>query len=510
MTDPTEDLAERAQKVPKEAGNNLKREIGLFDAVMFVAGSMVGSGIFMVSADMGRLLGSPSLLLSAWIVPGLFVLCAALAFGELAAMYPKTGGMYVYIKEAFSPLWGFLQGWTMFTVIQSGSITADAIAFARWVGVFVPVISDTNYIVHPIHISSGYAVSLSTVQALGVGCILLLAWINSKGVKFGKIMQSAFTTINLCTMLGLVALSLLLGWSKGSGMLNFRHFWEQVPTVTEVLPGVTVFTSRLALYGIFLLSLRGSYFAYDSWANITMIADEVRNPAHTIPVSLVAGTSLVGLLYLLCNLAYLVVLPFPQIQSAPYDRVAAAAMDVLAPGVGSSLVALGIAITTFGCLNALTLSGSRLYWQMARDGLFFPVAARLNKNSVPGWALAIQAIWAILLTLLRTYNPETKRYGDLYTDLLSYVTLATMFFEMLAILAVIRLRRTRPNQPRPYKVPGYPWVPLCFVAGAVGIMVALLVFSPATSWPSVLIVMAGALVYWLRGRMGGWAPRPTQ
>lgn len=468
------------------------RELGLFDSAMIVMGAMIGSGIFIVPADMARTIGSPGWVLLAWVFTGVLTVSAALSYGELAAMMPRAGGMYVYLREAFSPLAGFLYGWTLFTVIQTGTIAAVAVAFARFTGVFFPVIAEDHYIVPPLHIITGYAVSLSTAQLLAILVIAFLTWTNCQGVRYGKIVQNLFTSAKIAALAGLILAGLLF-WRHSAATDNFGHFWmlHSPQPLTASLSALTGF----GLFAAICVSQSGSLFSADAWHDITFAAGEVKNPGWTMPRALLIGTVCVIGLYLLANAAYLLVLPFTGIQHAPDDRVATAMLQAIFPGWGRLIMAAGIMISTFGCINGLVLAGPRVYHSMAHDGLFPKPAGKLNRAHVPGWSLALQGIWAALLVLPRTYNSTTHVYGNLYSNLLDYVISAALIFYIVTIAGVIRLRFTRPTAPRPYRAWGYPFIPLIYIVGASAVLVCLFAFRPSTTWPGLLIVLCGVPVY---------------
>jgi APA family basic amino acid/polyamine antiporter len=476
------------------------RGLGLFDATMVVVGSMIGSGIFIVPADMARQIGSPGWLLAAWVVTGVLTVTAALSYGELAAMMPRAGGQYVYLREAFSPLWGFLYGWTLFLVIQTGTIAAVAVAFARFTGVLVPVVAEDHYLIAPIHLSTGYAVSLSTAQLLGVVLIALLTWTNTRGLQYGRIVQNVFTTAKTGAVIALIVVGLVLGWNAAAVNVNFGDLWTPRGQV-DIVPGLSAATA-FGLFVAIAVAQTGSLFSADAWNNITFTAGEVKDPRRTLPLSLALGTTSVIALYLLANVAYLVTLPLASIQHAPSDRVATATLDAILPGAGVALMAIAIMISTFGCNNGLILAGARAYYAMARDGLFFTRVGRLNDARVPSAGLVLQGVWAALLVLPRTFDPATGRYGNLYGNLLDYVISAALIFYILTIAGVFRLRSTRPDAERPYRAFGYPLVPALYIAGATTILVVLFVYRPATTWPGLLIVMLGLPVYFgVKGRL---------
>lgn len=467
------------------------RGLGLFDSTMVVVGSMIGSGIFIVSAEMARQLGSPGWLLAAWVVTGLLTVIGALSYGELAAMMPRAGGQYVYLREAFSPLWGFLYGWTLFMVIQTGTIAAVAVGFARFFGLLVPWISETNYLIPPIHITSGYALSLSTAQLVGLLMIAFLTWMNSRGLQYGKVVQNVFTSAKTGALFALIVVGLLLGWNAEAVSANFGNFWAP-RHVVDLAPGLTA-ASTFGLFVAICVSQTGSLFSSDAWNNITFTAGEVKDPRRNIPLSLALGTGIVIGLYLLANVAYLVTLPLEAIQSAPSDRVATATLNAIWPGLGAIIMAVGIMISTFGCVNGLVLAGARTYYAMAKDGLFFKSAGELNAARVPAWGLYLQGLWAIILVLPRTFNGTS--YGNLYGNLLDYVISAALIFYILTIAGIFRLRATRPDAERPYKAFGYPVVPALYIVGAASVLFVLFAYRTSTTWPGLVIVLLGVPVY---------------
>ncbi len=469
------------------------RGLGLFDSTMIVVGIMIGSGIFIVPAEMSRLIASPGWLLVAWLVTGALTVTAGLAYGELAAMMPEAGGMYVYLREAFSPVVGFLYGWTLWTVIQTGTIAAVAIAFARFAGVLFPSIAEAHYLLAPVHIVGRYSISLSTTQLLAIGIIILLTFANSRGLNYGRILQNIFTVAKIGALVALILLGCTIGIHHAAVAENFHHFWS-VRHPVQISTGLDASTG-LGLFLAICIAQTGSLFSADSWHDITFVAAEVREPSRNLPLALGLGTSMVMSLYLLANVAYLLTLPLSAIQHAPADRVATAALQTIFPYLGAGLMAFAIMISTFGTVNAITLAGARVYYAMAHDGLFFRQAGRLNRAHVPGWGLAIQGIWAVLLVLPRTYNPLTHRYGDLYSDLLDYIISAALIFFILTIAGVIRLRQKRPDANRPYRVWGYPWLPLLYITGASVILIVLFLFRPTTTWPGLAIVATGLPIY---------------
>src|SRR6202040_1433207 len=463
---------------PSPEPNNGKfiRGLGLLDSTMLVAGSMIGSGIFIVSSIIARQVGSPGWLLIVWMVTGLLTLMAALSYGELAAMMPKAGGQYVYLREAFSPLWGFLYGWTLFLVIQTGTIAAVAVGFAPYVGVVIPWVAEGNYLIAPIRFG-GYALSVSTAQLVGLALIALLTFMNTRGLKLGKLVQNVFTTAKTGALIALILLGIVVGVKSGAGRANFSDFWSLRGNLQDVGQGLTAAPAFGLFVGI-CVAQTNSLFSADAWNNITFTAGEVKDPRRNIPLSLALGTGVVIGLYLLANVAYLVTLPFDAIQHAPGDRVATATLDVVFPGLGATIMALGIMISTFGCTNGLILAGARASYAMARDRLFFRAAGQLNAARVPAWALVLQGVWAAFLVLPRTYDPLTGQYGNLYSNLLDYVISAALIFYILTIAGVFRLRQTRPDLPRPYRTVGYPVVPAFYILGAATVLIMLFLYRP--------------------------------
>jgi basic amino acid/polyamine antiporter, APA family len=478
----------REHKEEIQASRQPKRALGLFDSTMIVIGVMIGSGIFIVPAGMSRILGSPGWLLAAWVFAGVLTIAAAFSFGELASMMPGAGGMYLYLREAYSPLWGFLYGWTLFTVIQTGTIAAVAVAFARFLGVLAPSISESHYLLAPFHLSAHYALTLSTAQLIALLVIAFLTITNSLGIEYGKIIQNSFTVAKIGALAALILLGFTLGWNASAVHVNLASFWQRAPTSHP--------ESWLGLLVVFCVSQSGSLFSADSWHDVTFAADEVKEPRTTLPRSLAIGTVVVMLLYLAANVAYLAVLNFPAIATAPHDRVATAMLQQIFPGWGAQALAVVIMISTFGCINSLVLAGPRAYYAMARDKLFLPAAGHLNSARVPGWSLLMQGIWAGILVLLTTYSPATG-YGNLYSDLLDYIISAALLFYILTIAAVVVLRYKRPDAERLYRTPGYPIVPAIYILGAGVVVLCLFVDRPATTWPGLALVIAGLPVYGL-------------
>ena len=446
-----------------------------------------------MAAEMARTVGSSGWLLASWIITGLLTVAAALSYGELAAMMPLAGGQYVYLREAWSPLCGFLYGWTLFMVIQTGTVAAVGVGFARYLGILWPRIAENAYIVPPWHVFSGYAISLSTGQLVGVAIVALLTWSNARGISYGKRIQNTFTSAKLVSLLGVIAVG-IVGWSPAV-RANFASLWRP-QGYTPITPGLTPETA-FGLIAAICLAQAGSLFAADAWNNITFTAGEVKNPRRNVPLSLLLGVSIVTTLFFLVNLAYVLVLPLDKIQHAPFDRVAGAMLEAVLPSAGAAIMAIVIVISAFGCINGMLMSGARAYFAMARDGLFFPQAAQLNDARVPGPSLAMQGAWACFLILIRTYNPATKTFGNLFSSLLEYVVSAALVFYILTIAGVFRLRRLRPDAKRPYRAWGYPVVPALYLMGAASILAALLLYRPATTYPGLAIILIGVPIYFI-------------
>jgi APA family basic amino acid/polyamine antiporter len=506
----------------QQSNTGFVRELGLLDSTMIVAGSMIGSGIFIVPADIARQVGSAGWLLMVWVVTGLLTIAAALSYGELAAMMPKAGGQYVYLRESYSPLWGFLYGWTVFLVIQSGTIAAVAVGFARFFGVLVPWISPTQWIIPPIDLSHSYAISLSTQQLIGIVMLIFLTFLNTRGIRLGKLIQNTFTSAKTLSLIALILLGILVGRNAGAIAANFGDFWTP-RNVVDIRPDISSIPATAATAGAFGLLIAfcvaqvGSLFSADAWNNITFTAGEVKNPRRNIPLSLAFGTMLVIGLYVLANVAYLCTLTLTQIQQAPDDRVATAALQVIFGPAGATIMAIAIIISTFGCNNGLILAGARVYYAMARDGLFFRSTGKLNERHVPAVGLILQCVWASLLVLPRTRLRDAAgaplldaagnaTYGNLYSNLLDYVVFAVLIFYILTIAGLFVLRRKRPDVERPYRAFGYPVIPALYILAAATILVVLLFYRTQTTWPGLVIVLTGIPVYLVWRRLGTPAP----
>ncbi len=472
-----------------------KRGLGLLDSVMIVVGSMIGSGIFIVSADIARTVGSPGLLLVVWLITGILTLIAALSYGELAAMMPHAGGQYVYLREAYNPLIGFLYGWTFFMVIQTGTIAAVAVAFAKFSGVLVPWISDQNVLINLV------GLRITTAQITAVLCIIILTLVNLMGLREGKMVQNVFTLTKTAALIGIIFLGLFVVRNHEAVAANMANFWSA--TWTHLKGGTVDYIETLSGWKILAAigaASVGSLFAADSWHDVAITAGEVVDPKKTLPRSLAMGVTIVIVLYILTNVAYVLLLPVAGnpnatdvigrgIQFAASDRVGTAAASIIFGGLATVIMAILIMISTFGCTNGLILAGARLYYAMAKDKLFFKRAGELNKNSVPAFALVIQAVWAGLLCFSGTYS-----------DLLDYVIFAVLIFYVLTISGLFILRIKRPNADRPNKAFGYPVLPALYVVIAALICIDLLIYKPMYTWPGVIIVLIGIPVYFLWNR----------
>jgi basic amino acid/polyamine antiporter, APA family len=480
---------------------SLVRALGPVDATMIVIGSMIGSGIFIVSAESSRLSGAPGWLLLAWALAGLLTITGALCCSELATMMPRAGGVYVFLREAFGAPIGFLYGWTLFLVIQTGTIAAVAIAFAKFLGVFVAWVSPDNYVVVPISLGH-YAISLSMEQLVAIALIALLTWTNTRGLEVGKIVQNTFTFAKTAALTAVVVIGLSLGWRANSAVLSSAWWdsWANGWNPHDAQPGLTI-VGGLAIALLFGRSMVGPLFAQTAWTNVTFIGSEVRDPGKNLVRALVGGCAVVVVLYLLANVAYLAVLPFPEIQHAPQNRVAVAMINTVFGQPGAMCMAAAIMISTFGCDNGLILAGARVYYAMARDGLFFRKIATTNRFRVPAAALVAQGIWTALLVLPRTVtlNPATQQitYGNVYNQLLEYIVSADLVFYLLMVVAVILLRRTRPDAERPYRTWGYPIVPIISIVLSAVLTIDLAWLVPGTSGIGILIVLTGVPAYFL-------------
>jgi len=481
--------------------------MGLFSATAIVMGSMIGSGIFIVPADMSRVLGSPALLIAAWLVTAAMTVIGALSYGELAAMMPKAGGQYVYLRESLGPIWGFLYGWTLFTVIQTGTVAAVGVAFAKFLGVFFPGVSQTNWI---WHVGSGN-VGLSTAGLVAICVLVLLTWTNTRGIKLGAAVQNVFTSAKVLALLGVIAVGVLLfvEHKDAAGLAaNFGpHFWTlgkwfHAALDLHIYSAEVVAADKGAMFLYIAIVIAivqvGSLFSSDAWNNVTFTAGEIVNPKRNLPLSLALGTGVVLLLYIACNFVYLSVLPMmgasgdgllvaQGIAGAKQDRVATAVMQVAFGEMGAKLMAGAILVSTFGCVNGMLLAGARVYYAMSQDGLFFKSTGVLDaKSKAPVNALWMQCAWACLLCL-------SGQYGNL----LDYVIFAVLVFYVLTIVGLFVLRRKRPDAVRPYRAIGYPVLPAIYIVMAVWICGVLLRYKPQYTWPGLLLVLLGVPVYWI-------------
>lgn len=456
-----------------------KPSLSLFDATMIVAGSMIGSGIFIVSADITRNVGSAGWLLLVWLITGFMTVAAAVSYGELSGMYPKAGGQYVYLKEAYNPLFGFLYGWSFFTVIQTATIAAVGVAFSKFAGYFFPAldIKDEN-IIFQLGLFKLYP-----AQIISILVITLLTYINTRGIQGGKRIQSVFTVIKLLSLFGLIVFGLLLAAKADVWNANWTNAWDMKQLSPE---GMITGVFGTAILGAIAASMVGSIFSSDAWNNVTFIAGEIKNPKRNIGLSLFLGTLIVTLIYIAANIMYISVLPLNDIAFAKQDRVAVAAANEIFGNIGTYVIAVMIMISTFGCINGLVLSGARVYYTMAQDGLFFKQASKLNENAVPQWALWAQSIWASLLCL-------SGQYGDLL-DMISFVV---VLFYVLTIAGIIILRKTKPEVERPYKAFGYPVLPVIYILLGLTFCFFLIIMKPVYAGVGFGIVLLGIPVYYI-------------
>ena len=499
------------------AAPHLIRGMGLFSATAIVMGSMIGSGIFIVSADMSRTVGSPALLIAAWLVTAAMTIIGALSYGELAAMMPQAGGQYVYLREALGPLWGFLYGWTLFLVIQTGTIAAVGVAFGKFLGVFFPSVSATHWLWHIAHVPAipvgpmvlgNMDIGLNTANLAAIAIITLLTFTNTRGLKLGSSVQNIFTSAKVLALLAVVLVGLVahnaaaIATNFGPHWQNFfaNSSWHSLHAVQVGVGGPTVLVGLLTVVAVVQV---GSLFSSDAWNNVTFTAGEIENPRRNLPLSLALGTGVVLLLYVLCNFVYLSVLPMAGspnavtiagrgIQFAAQDRVATAVMESAFGPIGAKLMAAAILISTFGCVNGMLLAGARVYYAMSRDGLFFQSVGQLSpRTGVPANSLWVQWAWTCLLCLSGSYG-----------QLLDYVIFAALTFYILTIVSLFVLRRTQPDAPRPYRAFGYPALPALYIAMAAWVCVVLLRYKPQYTWPGLILVLLGVPVYLVWHRFG--------
>jgi len=473
-----------------------KPTLGLFDGTMIVAGSMIGSGIFIVSADITRNVGSAGWLIAVWLITGFMTLTAALSYGELSGMFPKAGGQYVYLKEAYNPLIGFLYGWSFFAVIQTGTIAAVGVAFSKFTAYLIPALSEDNLLItFPKGLDAcgnpEYYFKISAAQIVSIVLIALLTYVNTKGVKAGKLIQTFFTSTKLIALFGLIIAGFFL-LKPDVWHANWANAWDirkMVPN--DVCDNTKGFSMQglgiAAILGAIAASMVGSIFSSDAWNNVTFIAGEMKNPKRNIGLSLFLGTLIVTVIYIAANMMYIAVLPLSEIASAEKDRVAVTAAQAMFGGkAGTTIIALLIMISTFGCNNGLILSGARVYYTMAKDGLFFKKAGTLNKANVPQWALWAQMVVASILCL-------SGKYGDLL-DMISFVV---VIFYVLTIAGIFILRKKRPDAERPYKAFGYPVLPILYILMGIAFCLLLIFFKPQYTWPGLIIVLIGIPLYYI-------------
>lgn len=468
-----------------EHATSFKPSLRLFDATMIVAGSMIGSGIFIVSADITRNVGSAGWLIIVWLLTGFMTLTAALSYGELSAMFPRAGGQYVYLKEAYNPLTGFVYGWSFFAVIQTGTIAAVGVAFSKFAAYLIPSLSETNFL---LKISTGINnkgvetfFTISVAQIVAIILIAFLTWTNTKGVKGGKWIQNIFTSTKILSLFGLIIAGIIFfkpeiwntNWTDAFSMKKLSE--------TGGVEGVI----GAGVLGAIAASMVGSIFSSDAWNNVTFIAGEIKNPKRNIGLSLFLGTFIVTIIYVCANLMYIAVLPLHDIAFAPQDRVAVAAANSMFGNAGTYVIAIMIMISTFGCNNGLILAGARVYYSMGKDGLFFKKAATLNKHAVPAWALWSQCVVASLLCL-------SGKYGDLL-DMISFVV---VIFYVLTIFGIFILRKKRPDAERPYKAFGYPFLPAVYILMGITFCILLIIYKPNFTWPGLIIALLGIPIYY--------------
>ncbi len=526
MTIPTVSSSQEARSA---FNPQLVQTLGLFSSTTIVVGSMIGSGIFLVDADIGRATDSPALFLGAWLLTAVLTMIGALSYGELAAMMPKAGGQYVYLRESLGPLWGFLYGWTLFLVIQTGTMAAVAVGFGKFLGIFFPSISSTHWLWHIAHVPpvqlgpmvlGNMEIGVSTANLVGMVVLFVLAFLNIFGMKLGSLIQNVFTSAKGLSLAALVLLGFTVGRNPvamaanyGTGLSAFwrNAGWGSLHPVQVGVGGPTVLVNLLVILAVVQV---GSLFSADAWNNITFTAGEVKNPKRNIPLSLVLGTGFVLTVYFLASAAYMMVLPMhgdPQgatvlargIQYAAEDRVGTATLEQIFGGVGASLMAGAILISTFGCANGMTFAGARVYYAMSRDGLFFKSVGKLHpKYQTPAAGLIVQACWAALLCISGSYG-----------QLLDYIIFAVLVFYILTIVGLFVLRVKRPDEPRPYKALGYPVLPAIYIVIAAWICVVLLRYKPQYTWPGLVLCCWGFLYIYLWSRRSDQRPfsnlRPT-
>jgi APA family basic amino acid/polyamine antiporter len=468
-------MAEEIMNEPQQA-TSFKQSLGLLDGTMIVAGSMIGSGIFIVSADITRNVGGAGWLIAVWLITGFMTITAAVSYGELSGMFPKAGGQYVYLKEAYNPFVAFLYGWSFFAVIQTGTIAAVGVAFSKFLAYLVPSVSEDL-----VAFDLGF-IKVSPAQLVSIALIIFLTIINTRGIKSGKVIQTSFTTVKLLSLFGLIIFGLIL-MKPGVWSANWANGWDLHKLNTD--GSIEIYTTIAAL-GAIAASMIGSVFSSDAWNNVTFIAGEIKNPKRNIGLSLFLGTLIVTIIYVTANIMYTAVLPMNGIATAEKDRVAVAAADVIFGNAGTVIIALMIMISTFGCNNGLILAGARVYYTMAKDGLFFRPAGELNRFAVPQWGLWVQCVLASILCL-------SGKYGDL----LNMVSFVVVIFYVLTILGIFILRRKRPDAERPYKAFGYPVLPVIYIILGTAFCLLLIKYKPDYTWPGLIIVLIGIPLYFI-------------
>jgi len=477
-------MSENKTSIMSENTASFKPTLGLLDGTMIVAGSMIGSGIFIVSADMLRNVGGAGWLILVWLVTGFMTITAAISYGELSGMFPKAGGQYVYLKEAYNPLVGFLYGWSFFAVIQTGTIAAVGVAFSKFAAYIIPGVSEDNILL-TIPFGS-YNFTLSAAQLVSIALIVFLTYTNTKGLKGGKWIQNIFTSTKLLSLFGLIIAGFIM-FKPEVWHANWANAWTAAKESTGAA-GQSTFTPLIgaALFGGIAAAMVGSVFSSDAWNNVTFIAGEMKNPKRNIGLSLLLGTLIVTVIYVSMNFVYLSTLPLHEIAHAEKDRVAVAASYVIFGNGGSIVIAIMIMVSTFGCNNGLILAGARVYYTMAKDQLFFKNAGTLNKNAVPEWALWAQCIVAAILCL-------SGKYGDL----LNMISFVVVIFYVLTIAGIFILRVKRPQAERPYKAFGYPVLPVMYILMGVSFCTLLIIYKPEYTWPGLIVTLIGIPLYYI-------------
>ncbi|QOR76005.1 MAG: amino acid permease [Thermoflavifilum sp.] len=461
------------------SGAQFQRSLRLIDGIMLVSGVMIGSGIFIVSAEIARTVGGAGYFMLVWVLSGVMTVIGAVSYGELSGMFPHAGGQYVYLRESLHPLVGFLYGWAFFLVIETGTIAAVAVAFAKYTAYLLPQIGED----HILWQMGSFAVNRA--QLLAIAMILVLTYVNTRGIRTGKWIQFIFTLTKILALLLLVVLGLWIGFEPQVWRANWQQAWHASQLVSEHGQSIWQPSTGIQLIGLTAVAMVGALFSSDAWNSVTFIAAEIKKPEKNIGRSMFLGTLLVTVIYVLCNVMYAGVLPMQEIATAPADRVASVAAGHFLGAIGAGIIAVMIMISTFGCNNGLVLSGARVYYTMAGDGLFFSSAGKLNEKGVPETALWMQGIWASLLCI-----------SGKYSDLLNYVIFVVLIFYVLTIMGIIRLRKIRPDQYRPYRVFGYPYLPILYILMAICICISLLWLRPDYTWPGLIIVLIGIPVYY--------------